>query len=311
MSEVAAEIAQSAFAQQEDNGTSISEPEVFAGVEATEHTDTEDDSAQANDDDQFSRKFAALSRQDREFRQKEAAWKDEREELDRYRQQSQDAEAAKDAEKPTMPLEHRLRRDPLGTLAEMGLDYEMLTSLAINDGKMTPEMQMKLNMEDMDSRFEDRYGSKIKALEDQLAERDEQEKANIEDKAVVEFQNKISSHLSESPADYELITANEAEDLVYDVIAQHYESTDRILDIKDAAEAVEQHLMEEAEKLFKLDKISKLRGASQPQIKPEQLFESPTTLSNVQSAQTPKLADRKLTNEESKASAAQLIRWDS
>ena len=50
---------------------------------------------------------------------------------------------------------------------------------------------------------------------------------------------------------YELIQANEANDIIYDVIEEHYNETGRILDIEEAAEAVESYLEEEAEKLLK------------------------------------------------------------
>ena len=139
----------------------------------------------------------------------------------------------------------------------------------------------------------------------EIAYKEEQESLeaqNKETRAVEDFKTNIESHIQENLAEYELVNANEASDLVYDVIEQHFNETERVLDIKDAAEAVESYLMEEAEKFMKLNKI---KGLQEQQIKPEELFrESPTTLSNVQSAQTPKLADRKLSIEESKQSAA-------
>ena len=275
----------------------------FGGVEAVEHNE---EAAQAEEDG-FSRKFAALSRKEREFREHQSQWDADRAELEEYRRSKQEAESKANQKEEQMPLDYRLKRNPLETLAELGLDYETLTNLAINDGKMTPEMQMKLMQEDMLSSVDKKYGSRIEELQNQLEAKEQAEAQYKEQKAVAEFNNKISSHIESNAEAYELINANGANDLVYDVIEQHYNETERVLDIKDAAEAVESYLMEEAEKFMKLNKIKKL---SQPQDEPKLFRESPTTLSNVQSASTPKLAERKLSIEESKKSAAQLIKWD-
>ena len=51
------------------------------------------------------------------------------------------------------------------------------------------------------------------------------------------FQEEIGSFVSQN--EYELINASEANGLVYDVIEEHYNDTGRILDMKEAADAVD------------------------------------------------------------------------
>lgn len=310
---VASEILASQFGEQiVDDGNLEAQ-----AAETQEETSTEH--KEEKYDDGFDRKFAALSRKDKELREEREAFASQKEEMAALKAELEALKAPKEeAKEPELPLEYRLKRNPMETLAELGIDYETLTNIAINDGKMSPEMQMKLMQEDLHHSMDKKYGSKLEEIQAKLdakeqAEREEREaaeerqKEEAVNKAVEDFTTKISSHIESEPEKYELVSANNAQDLIYDVIEEHYNDTGRILEIEEASDAVENYLMDEAKKLMKLKKLS---GNSEPEIKPEDLFESPTTLSNVQSASTPKLAERKLTNEESKAKAASLIKWD-
>ena len=108
---------------------------------------------------------------------------------------------------------------------------------------------------------------------------------------------------------YEFVAHNEAKEVVYDVIEEHYNETGRILDIKDAVNAVESYLEEEAEKLFQLNKIKSRfepNRTPEPQEPPRQ---SQTTLSNAHSAQAQERVARSLSDEESKREIAKMLRW--
>lgn len=290
----ASEIA-SQFANQEDSATVEGENQQIAGEEIKEHVESEDDG--------FGRKFSALSRKDKEFRDERASWENEKQELEQYRAEKAQREEDKNKQEPQMSIEQRLRRDPLGTLKELGMSYEKLTELALNDGKLDSESNMRNQFEDLESKFETKYGAEIKSLQDKLEEKDNQETEAREQKAVTEFTDKISTHLEENQADYELISAYKANDLVFDVIEAHYNDTNRVLDIADACKAVESHLLSDYQKLGKIEKLQ-AKEAPKPN-----LFETPT-LSNAQSAQAQKSTEKIVSNEESKANAASLIRWD-
>ena len=83
-------------------------------------------------DSEFDRKFAALSRKEKALRDREL-------ELDKkYGNKEKE-----------LPLERRIRANPLKALEELGLDYDKLTELALNDGRLTPDMQMKLMREEL------------------------------------------------------------------------------------------------------------------------------------------------------------------
>ena len=276
------------------DASQIFEPEAEAGGESQE---VEEVREQEGEDDQFSRKFAALSRREKDIRAKEADYEYRMSELEEKLQELQNP-----PEEPQAPIEERLRRNPFETLEEMGLGYDKLTELALNDGKLTPEMQMKLMREEL----EHGYKSKFEELEERLAQKEQEEEYNKYESIETNFKQEIDSFVN-GKDEFELINANGASDLVYDVIEEHYNDTGRVLNMDEAAEAVESYLEDELEKLMSLGKVKSRFSPRQDQVFKRQ--PSPT-LSNAHSAQAYQRADRPLSNEESVKEAAKLIRWD-
>ena len=249
--------------------------------------------------DQFASKFAALSRKEKALRDREAEYESKFEEMERRL-----AEYETQSQEPEVDWEQLLRRDPLRALEEAGLGYDKLTELALNDGKLTPDMQMSAMREEI----ERDYKRKFEDLEERLVAKEEAEAEEYYNSVQENFQHEIGSFINENNEAYELINASEANELVYDVIEEHYNETGRILDLKDAADAVESYLEEEAGKLMKLKKLS-----GRLDYNPEELFEpdSPVTLSNDHAAQVVhENAQRMLSTEESKARAARMLQWD-
>ena len=114
--------------------------------------------------DDFSRKFAALSRREKEIRAKEAEYDKRIAELE----ERLGSFGKKPEPEPELPIEYRLKKDPLRALEDMGLSYDKLTELALNDGKLTPEMQMRLMREEL----EGGYKKKFEELENRLLEKE-------------------------------------------------------------------------------------------------------------------------------------------
>ena len=276
------------------DASQIFEPEAESEGESQE---VEEVREQEGEDDQFSRKFAALSRREKDIRAKEADYEYRMSELEERLQELQNP-----PEEPQAPIEERLRRNPFETLEEMGLGYDKLTELALNDGKLTPEMQMKLMREEL----EHGYKSKFEELEERLAQKEQEEEYNKYESIETNFKQEIDSFVN-GKDEFELINANGASDLVYDVIEEHYNDTGRVLNMDEAAEAVESYLEDELEKLMSLGKVKSKFSPRQEQVFKRQ--PSPT-LSNAHSAQAYQRADRPLSNEESVKEAAKLIRWD-
>jgi hypothetical protein len=256
------------------------------------------DQPQEGSQDQFASKFAALSRKEKALRDREAEYEarfeDMQHRLSEYENQSSE---------PDVDWESMLRNDPLGALEEVGLGYDKLTELALNDGKLTPDMQLAAMREEM----ENEYRRKFEDLENRLTEKEQAEESAYYDSVQNNFQEEIGSFVAQNPEKYELIEASSANDLVFDVIEEHYNETGSILDIEEAADAVENYLEEEANKFMKLRKISSRLGFD-----PRELEElEQVTLSNDHSAQVQyDGANRMLTDDESKARAARMLQWE-
>ena len=252
--------------------------------------------------DDFSRKFAALSRREKEIRAKEVEYDKRIAELE----ERLGSFGKKPEPEPELPIEYRLKKDPLRALEDMGLSYDKLTELALNDGKLTPEMQMRLMREEL----EGDYKKKFEELENRLLEKEKSDEQRRYDDIQRGFQNEIEDFVESNADRYELIQANEANDIIYDVIEEHYNDTGRILDIEEAAEAVENYLEEEAEKIFRLGKFRSKFGIENDFEQEESPRQSQVTLSNAMSAQANERVGRKLSDEESKALAAKMLKWD-
>ena len=250
--------------------------------------------------DQFASKFAALSRKEKALRDRESEYESKFEEMERRLE-----EYETNSQEPEVDWEHLLRNDPLGALEEAGLGYDKLTELALNDGRLTPDMQMSAMREEI----ERDYKRKFEDLEERLQAKEEAEVEEYYNNVQDNFQEEIGSFVSQN--EYELINASEANGLVYDVIEEHYNDTGIILDMKEAADAVESYLEDEAMKLMRLNKISSRFGINPPEL--EEMMDSQVTLSNDHAAHVNyEGANRMLSDDESKAKAAAFLQraWD-
>lgn len=268
-------------------------------IEGTDAVSQTEDQSTEQHSDQFSKKFAALSRREKEIRSKESEYEQKLADLEaKYNAIAPQKEEVQ--QKEELPLEYRLKRNPLQTLEEMGFGFEKLTELALNDGKLPADMQMQLMREEL----EKDYQSKFEELESKLTNKEKAEEEAKYDTVVNNFKDEIKQHVSADMEAYELINASESQELVFDIINEHYQETNRILPIEEAAQAVESHLLEEFEKFSKLKKLAP-KGAEEP----TSPFEQSPTLSNDLSAQSVNNGEKKLSDEESKARIAQLIKW--
>lgn len=296
--------------------TSTEETENIEQVEETPEAELEAKPAESEEDKKFAAKFAALSRREKAVKQRERAADAKIAELEA---KLKEMEGPKKEEKA--PLEYRLKKDPFNTLKEIGMDFETLTRMALNDGKHTPELQSKLISEELEQKLEAKYGSMIKQLEEKLTKKEEQEKKEREEYQVQAYKNQISDFIKQNAEKFELIAAedNGAEE-IYKTILEDYNAKieangeveeDEIMTFEDAANKIEERLLEQAKKRVNLSKIQKLLGASQKtetQSEPKQGKKVSPTLSNEQS-QVQGAKKQFLSDEESRKEAAKLIRW--
>ena len=292
---------------------SIAVENVEAAVEGTlegEQPETEVEAVatpQTEEDKRFAAKFAALTRKEKAVREQEKRINARLQELE-----AKLAAQPKPAEKPVEePLERRLKRNPFEALKSQGLDFETLTQIALNEGKLTPELQMQIMREEIESK----YNSQIEEVNKKLAAREKREEEERQAATINNFKNQIADTIKSAASEYELVAAEgqEGVDAVFDIIDAYYQETGEVLDIKEAVEAAEEELLKQAKKRIGLSKIKKLMGASETktqETKPQQVKKTGVTLSN-EAAQVQSNSGRFLSDEESKAEAAKLIRFNS
>lgn len=272
-------------------GTEVSAEELVnqAGQQEQEVQNTQQE-------DKFASKFAALSRKEKIIRQREAELTQRLQELEN-RAKQQDEEFGKWKSVPD-----RLKKEPLKVLEEAGLTFEELTEMALNDGKPTSDMQQ--------ADLEKRLSSKLEELERKLQEKEENEKLSKQEAMLSEFKRGLENYIDENASNYELVKANDAFELVFDVIEAQAERTGEIMDYKDACDAVEAYLLEEVKQHLSLSKIKALLGSEGTGVQSEQDKQSSVTLSNELSAQPTSENGSRLSDEESKKLAARMIRWE-
>lgn len=258
-------------------------------------------------EDTFSPRFAALTRKDKEIRLREKKLAAREKEL----------EAKFNAQPPPAPekepLEVRLKKDPFNTLKELGVPYETLTDMALNEGKPTPELQMRLMREELQREMKAELDA-VKAELKAEKEAKEQEKQNV---TLRNFKASIADTINANKDTFELVAAegDAGLDAVVEVINSHYLETEEIISANEALQVVEDRLLEEAKKRIKLGKITRLMEPPQPPkappTKPETSKKSSSvTLSN-ETTQVQPTSGRFLSDEESKREAAKLIKFNS
>lgn len=273
-------------------------------VEAQEQSETQESEEQKSSEDaKFASKFAALSRKEKDVRQREMELEQRAAELNRRLEEMEAKLSPKEEVKePEIPLDLRLRKDPIKTLEELGLSYERLTDIVLNEGKVPNDLKMDVMRREM----EDKYQKQLEDLRNEyLSDKQKAEEEKYQ-QVIQNYMGQIADFVNTNQEQYELIKANDSVDLVYNVIEEHYNETGRILDTKEAADHVEKYLEEEARKIMKLKKFQTTSESQEPV---KEKSQSPT-LSNTMSSQVSTNKEKFLSDEESKAAVAALLRWN-
>lgn len=291
-----------------------SQTAVAEGLENTQTAEIQEPAKQETQEpDKFAAKFAALTRKEKQLRQQEQYIATKVAEAEKR---------AKEAEERAAQfgnLENDVKGNPLKWLQDKyGITYEQLTEMALNEGNPTQEMRFKRMQEEMDSK----YSKQIEDMKRLLEEKEQTELNKKAAEAKNGFLKETTEFIDSNEDKYELIRLNDAYNLVYDVAEEVFnnnvrnfeeeygrkpsqeEAFDLIPDKALVADAVEADLETEASKVLK---AKKLQQKLQPP-KSESQKTAPT-LSNTAASQVPKNGERKLSNDESLAAAAKLIKW--
>lgn len=269
---------------------------VLKGSEEDLEKEIEEESKK--EEDRFSSKFAALSRREKQIRERERQIEQRQKEFEERQGKLKDLES----------LEEKILANPLKWLEEKGVDFNTLSEMQLNELEPTPEMMYKR----LEQKFESQLEEKTKELREQYLKEKEEEAERKYEQTINSFMEEITDFVNTQEEEYELIKANDSVQAVYDVIEQYHAKTGKILEVKEAADYVESHLYEEAQKLLKLRKLQAKKEAEADKKVDDKKSDKKTqvTLSNEKSTQVPSRTNRLMSNEESLAEAAKLIQWD-
>lgn len=221
--------------------------------------------------------------------------------------------AARDKEKLLVEREARLeafeksKEDPRKALELLGLSKEELAKVMLaEEGELPPELKIKK----IEEKF-NKYVESQKADEQRRAEDAKRQAEAQEQKMVADFKGQINSYLKEHNERYEFIAFENQEELVFDVIDEHYKRTidettgiGKVMTIADACDKVEQHLEQKYQKAKELKKVSSLwaavpKGVAEAaKAETRKDFKPPKTLTNNLSSTPAKPPTKPITDED-------------
>ncbi len=205
-------------------------------------------------DPALSRQFAQLARQEKALRAKVIA----QEQAYKARESALLAREAELSSKQIDPSKYidreRLKSDPLSVLAEAEVSYDDLTQRIINRQPVDPQLQVTIN----------ELRNEIKALRasDEQRTKMQSETQQAQYDAAVKQIKLDARHLVNMDPAFETIKATNSVSDVVELITQTYEKDGILLTVEEAAQQVEDYLVEEAMKVTKIGKIQQRLAAT-------------------------------------------------
>lgn len=178
-------------------------------------------------DADFSRKFAALSKRQKELFLKEQALKEQE---SKY--------------KPYEELEVLKQKNPLEFIKKSGLSVDQIIEMAIKEGEPP-------SVDDKFSAMEKKYNDLVAKME----AKEKESRENEEKKTIDAFKKNLENELKSKADKFELVNALGVFETVYDVIAEKFQQTGEIISTDEAAEMVENYYFNEAKKLKNVKKL--------------------------------------------------------
>lgn len=173
----------------------------------------------------FGRQFSALSRKEKEVRQRELAL-----------EQKEKSISGTD-------FKTKLKMNPKEALAEAGIDFDYLTQVFLADGQIPPANQKEFELQNTIKQLQDR----LDAFEAKNAP------VSAEQQALDEFVQGLDEHITSNSEKYTLIMEQDAQQVVYDVIESAYaesvkQGEPRIMSYEEASDMVEAYLRDSVKK---------------------------------------------------------------
>jgi hypothetical protein len=220
------------------------QPEEIGHQDSTEDTQAPVAEETPKEDPALSRQFAQIARQEKALRAQMQALKAKEAEIkakEASLQQQPQIDTSKYISKDM------LKQDALSVLAEAGVSYEELTQQILNQPQRDPRVDATIN----------ELRNEIKKLQQQT---EESKKSQVEQQsaqyqaAVKQIEADVNKLVFTDPA-YEAIKASNATKDVVELITETYNQDGILLSVEEAAQQVEDYLVDQYTKFTNLNKI--------------------------------------------------------
>ena len=280
------------------NASADKNPGISPGVAGADQHSTGRDAPvaepKAEPQDDFSSKFAALSRKERDLLQRERAFKERESRLSKYEE-----------------VEKHKSQNPMAVLETYGITFEQLLDHQLKE-TASPEDKKYNTLEET-----------VRQLKAKLDEEEERKKQDGINKEIDTFRQSITKALDGDNETFALIKSTGSESAVFDAvreaIMQDPESYQTRADaealIPQMAAAIEKQLEETLGKVKELPKVRRLLGieeiaakaVSDTQTQAKDIAAPEVTLTNKPAVPTGTQGTGRLSQEESKRNAAKLL----
>jgi len=147
-------------------------------------------------------------------------------------------------------------RDPKGVLAELGLDLDTIVRAHLDDGP-TPDVLMR-DLENRSKSEVEQIRAELQKLREEQAAKEQRAQAAEAERAAYALRSEIASVIQSDPDKYELTASLGQESEVFELMRLAYQQQGTILPVAQAAEMIENFLLDQAKQAARAKKVAAL-----------------------------------------------------
>jgi len=198
-------------------------------------------------------------------------------------------------------LQKRAKTDPGAVAKELGLDYGSWTAQILNNGEATPDQKYQALVEQIQELRDEAQNERDQARQNQAKRLNSEAISTVQN-----FRGEINGFIESNADAYEGIRVFGIQDLVYQLIREHFRTQGKLLGVKEASDLLEESVVGAASKFYESKKWAarQVKGTPAAKAAPqESKQETPRevrTVSNEMSGEagTPTPTGRRLTKAE-------------
>lgn len=226
--------------------------------DSSEATSDKAPAPETSPEEPLSPQFAILAKKEKALRAKAQAQEQAYKAKEAALQERENALKAKEATYETDYIpKDKLQNDTWGTLSELGYTYEQLTEMALNQSQETPAQRAAFQ----------RLQDQIKKLEDAQRKTEsnaQEQQTNAYKQAVAQIKHDATKLVESDAAKYEAIKESGTVDEVVSLIERTFKEEGTLLTVEEAADLVEEYLVDQATKYAQFAKVKKRLESAKP-----------------------------------------------